>query len=134
MNIKKYFSSLCAATVLLSGASSGHAAIDQCMKYSEPYDRGYCTVKIFLSTDQEMGRTYNELKKYITKEEFAELKKLQSTWLRYRSARCLIPDTDDIDVTCSYNLTIERTDFLIQHLEHCEKGACHTRVLLEKSW
>lgn len=121
------------AMALCALSTSAFAAEYKCDKYSGSYDRTYCMSKLFVESDNELNEVYKELREKINEEGKVDLKRTEISWIKYRSSKCeTMPGT--IDVRCSFEVNVERTNYLRDRLRECKVGQCDYKAIKRQSW
>ena len=129
MKLKKII--VAAAAMMLANAAQ--AIETNCDKYSGSYDRTYCLCKLFVDSDAELNVVYKELKDQLDDSGKNALKKAEVKWLKYRTGRCeTSPGT--IDVRCSYEVNVERTNYLRERSRECRTNRCDKAAISKESW
>lgn len=130
MSIKKIIT---AAAAGLMFATAAHAIETQCDKYSGTYDRTYCLSKLFVDSDAELNVVYKELRDLLNDSGKKALKNAEVKWLKYRTDRCeTSPGT--IDVRCSYEVNVDRTNYLRERARECRSSKCDNNAVGRQSW
>lgn len=105
----------------------------KCDKYKASYDRTYCMSKLFVESDSELNEVYKELRGMINEDGRNSLKSTELDWLKYRNSKCeLMPGT--IDVRCSYEVNVERANYLRDRLRECKVRHCDYKAIKASHW
>jgi uncharacterized protein YecT (DUF1311 family) len=107
-------------------------AVDGCQNPKTPYDRTYCTAKLFLESDNELNAVYKELKGALKKEMKEKLTEVQREWIAFRDQSCSSNGT--IEVQCNFDLNKARAEFLRDRARECKTGHCREDLIPQKSW
>ncbi len=127
--MKKFF----IAIALCAAATSAFAEEYKCDKFTASYDKTYCMSKLFVESDYELNEVYKELRGKINEDGRSELKRTELEWMKYRNSKCeIMPGT--INVRCSYEVNVERTNYLRDRLRECKVGHCDYKAIGKQSW
>lgn len=130
MSFKKIIT---AAVATLFLATAANAIETNCDKYTGTYDRTYCLSKLFVDSDGELNEVYKDLRERLDDNGKSALKKAEIKWLKYRTGRCeTSPGT--IDVRCSYEVNVERANYLRDRIRECRSNHCDNAAVGRQSW
>jgi uncharacterized protein YecT (DUF1311 family) len=127
----KYGLATCSSMAFCLFSAGAHA--ENCDKYSTSYDTTYCLSKLFVESDAELNVAYKELQGVLDQESSKELKMVQRKWIKYRNSQCeTSPGT--INVRCSYDVNVKRTNYLKDRFRECKVGDCDRHLIASPSW
>lgn len=89
--------------------------------------------KLFVESDSELNEVYKDLRGKINEDGRSELKRTELAWMKFRNSKCEhIPGV--IDVQCTYEVNVERTNYLRDRLRECKVGHCDYKAIGAQSW
>ncbi len=109
-----------------------HAAVADCTKPTNSYDRTYCTAKLFMESDKELNDVYKELTALVKPNLKKKIVSVQLSWLKFRNNAC--EALGSINVDCNYKVNKERTEFWRDRLRECKTGHCREDLMLKDTW
>ncbi len=102
-----------------------------CKDPKNDFDGVYCMTKVYLRADDSLNEAYQEIKKVLTKDEFAILKGSQFKWIEYRNKTCSFDTSQGffINFQCATEATLNRTRFLNERYYECITTGCDINKL-----
>lgn len=95
---------------------------DNCARPQNTFDSLYCARKIFFSLDDDLNKTYQQLKKTLDTRGKQLLKRGQLDWIAERNRECV--NGDAVYVSCAVEKTRQRLYFLKDRLHECQSVGC----------
>jgi uncharacterized protein YecT (DUF1311 family) len=126
------FRALLAAGCIAVLAVPSVFALDSCANPQTSYDRTYCTAKLFIQADTEMGNVYVDFKKSLNPDQKQKLTQAQRDWIVFRDRAC--EKAGMINVTCNYQVLRERMQFLSDRYRECKTGHCREDLMYQENW
>lgn len=96
------------------------------------YDRTYCVALLFMVSDKELNKVYQDLRSKIGKLNKKKLKKVQLKWIDHRDKECESKGT--INVDCNHRVNKERIEYLRERIRECDIGSCNYTKIHEIAW
>ncbi len=117
------------ATLLLLSPLYSYA--DNCDNPSNDFDGLYCLNKVYIQADKDLNEAYKDLRTYLNKAEKSTLKVGQIAWIKERNADCSYRDDRGffVNLDCTTNTTIDRTNFLQDRTRECKATGCQPSKL-----
>jgi uncharacterized protein YecT (DUF1311 family) len=100
-----------------------------CRNLASDYDRYYCFSKFLSVSDKALNENYQHLRNCLKNDnQKSILRKAQLKWLKFRESSCI--ETNPVRMMrCTYNLNLQRTEFLQKRNRECEAGYIDERKL-----
>lgn len=107
------------------------AHADNCDHARNTYDAVHCDNKVYVNADNELNKTYQELRGKLNPQQKTILKRSQLAWIRDRDQSCSgESDVGTVVYTgCQLRKTQERNSWLHERLRECKTIGCKTSAL-----
>ena len=114
------------ALVLIAAAFSSTAWAKGCDTPKGAFDQVYCSGNLFHQVDNDLNKTYTELRAKLSNADREILKKGQLAWIENRNEECSYekPSGYFVNLSCANDMTESRLDFLKARLRECNSTGC----------
>ena len=104
---------------------------DNCEHPQDDFDGFYCLNKIYLQTDKNLTKAYKKLRKSLRKKGKKVLKRSQLAWIQDRNDTCSLRQNGYfyVSLSCTTEMTRERTQFLRDRTTECRATGCQLSKL-----
>ncbi len=116
------------ATVVgsLGLGSPASAASSRCDATQTGYDEVYCVNKVYHQADEDLNKTYQQLRARLNVDGRDTLKTRQLAWIADRDQTCSRTGAagTTLELSCATGKTIKRTRFLQDRYRECISSGC----------
>lgn len=104
---------------------------DNCDNPRDDFDGLYCLNKVYQEADKELNIEYKKLRTYLTKNQKIKLKRTQISWIKNRNKSCSFKKSSGfyVNLKCTANTTIYRTNILRDRIRECKATGCQESKL-----
>ena len=81
-------------------------------------------IRLLILLDKKLNKTYNKLRKKLSKKGKQALSKSEAQWVTNRDHNCAYPETHSVNIGCAVSETKERLHFLDDRVRECEELGC----------